>query len=192
MTPPNQEDRNELINRTAQFRMELSAVGERPSRAALEKLIDRARELGLGESDVSDELSQIDAALEAIDLRSRIERGELPVAMETAASSGEPCRFHAPVRFGRRRADQFGHLLMTDSWLRFRGAVDVSIVWSEVDLVRREGHEIVVGLRESRRMLRFWCQSYSEAAVGEVIAQSMMRAARADDEPASGDLHATV
>jgi len=68
--------------------------------------------------------------------------------------------------------------------------MDLSVAWSEVDAVRREGHEIVISLQNSRRAFRFWCQSYSEAAVGEVIAQSLMQAARTSANP--GTAHAAV
>ena len=41
----------------------------------------------------------------------------------------DPCHFATPVRFGRRRTDQVGHLVFTSAWLRFRGTVDFAVAW---------------------------------------------------------------
>jgi hypothetical protein len=83
--------------------------------------------------------------------------------------AGDVCHYLMPVRFGRRRADQFGHLLLTAACLRFRGAIDVSIAWSEVADISRLEHEIVVSLHQSRRELRFWCTTTNEAESGHAI-----------------------
>jgi len=152
----------------------------------------RAGELGLGHNEVGEELSDIKACLEAVDVQTRLERGELPVVDSLEAlPPGDACHFVSPVRFGRRRADQFGHLLLTSGWLKFRGALDVSIVWSEIGSVRRDGRDLVVALHDSRRVLRFSCHSLAEAAVGGVIAEHLVRAA--SSEPSgSPAFHASV
>ena len=62
-----------------------------------------------------------------------LERGDLPaVKPPDPLAPGDTCHYMAPVRFGRRRSDQYGHLVLTGGWLKFRGTGDVSVSWSEV------------------------------------------------------------
>jgi hypothetical protein len=183
MTLPRPSERagQELLRRLAEFRHELNTIGDAPSHATLHRLIARARELGLKEDEVSDELEQLRAAVEAVELRAALARGELPSAdAPDPLPAGDTCHFLCAVRFGRRRSDQFGHLLLTSGWLKFRGPLDVTVTWGEVSVVKRDGREIVVGLKESRRVLRFSCHSLQEAARGAVIADHLVRAGGTD------------
>lgn len=167
----------ELAQRLAQFRHDLRAVGDAPPRATLEALVARAAELELLEDEIREELAQLRACLEGLDLKADLLRGELPsVEAPDAFAIGETCHFACPARFGRRRADQFGHLVLSSSALRFRGALDISVVWSEVASVRCYGREIRVTLHDSSRVLRFSCQSPGEAARGGVIAEHLAHA----------------
>lgn len=197
MTLPTQSERagQELVRRLAQFRHELNAIGDTPTRAMLERMILRASELGLRADEVGDELQQLRACVEALDMQSRLERGDLPVADSLdPLPPGDTCHFICPVRFGRRRSDQFGHLLLTSGWLKFRGALDVSVSWAEVASLRRDGRDLVVSLHDSRRMFRFSCHSFGEAATGGVIAEHLAQAARVEDPAGtpSPSLHASV
>ena len=99
--------------------------------------------------------------------------GERVVISLDPLPAGERCHFAAPVRFGRRRGDQIGHVELTTSWLRFHGALDMSVVWSEVAWIERDGRDILVSLLESRRVLRFCCHSPEEAARGASVAQPL-------------------
>jgi hypothetical protein len=113
-----------------------------------------------------------------------LRRGELPKAKAPdPLAPGDECHFVIPVRFGRRRADQYGHLVLTSGWLKFRGTVDVSVAWSEVADVQRARREVVVSLRDSRRLFRFSCHSETEAARGALIAQHLAQSA----QPATAD-----
>jgi hypothetical protein len=112
------------------------------------------------------------------ELANRLCRGDLPVVMPPDhLAPGDECHFVAPVRFGRRRSDQYGHLLLTSGWLKFRGTLDISVTWSEVTDARRAAREIVISLQESRRLLRFSCHSEAEAARGATIAQHLAQSA---------------
>ena len=114
-----------------------------------------------------------------IELAARLQRGELPRATAPdPLAPGDECHFVTPVRFGRRRADQYGHMVLTSGWLKFRGTVDVSVAWSEVADVQRARREIVVSLQDSRRLLRFSCHSEAEAARGALIAQHLTQSAQ--------------
>ncbi|HEY3161066.1 MAG TPA: hypothetical protein VGJ78_19005 [Vicinamibacterales bacterium] len=116
---------------------------------------------------------------EASELADRLKRGELPVAnAPDPLAPGDQCHYVTPVRFGRRRADQYGHVVLTSGWLKFRGTLDLSVTWGEVADVHRAAREIVVSLEESRRLLRFSCHSEVEAARGVVIAQYLAQIAR--------------
>ncbi len=195
MTLPRASERGgqELARRLAQFRHELNAVGDAPTRAALDRLLHRATELGLGEEHVGEELAQIRASAEALDLQARLARGDLPAAdAPDPLAPGDVCHFVSAVRFGRRRSDQVGHLVLTAGWLKFRGALDVSVAWSEVARVGRDGRDIVVGLQDSRRVLRFSCHSVAEAARGGVIAEHLAGAARAQTRSAPTTCHASM
>ena len=125
--------------------------------------------------------------LETTELANRLRRGEWPTATAPdPLAPGDECHYVTPVRFGRRRADQYGHLILTSGWLKFRGTLDLSITWSEVADVQRVSHDVVVSLLDSRRLLRFSCHSAGEAARGVVLAQHLTQSARphtADPEP---------
>jgi hypothetical protein len=119
------------------------------------------------------------AAAEALQLAEQIAREGPPiVACFGRLPRGESCHFVTPVRFGRRRADHFGHLELTSSWMRFHGALDMSIIWSEVASVERSGHDIVISLADSTRQFRFHCDALHEAARGVVVASHLANAAR--------------
>jgi hypothetical protein len=133
------------------------------------------------------------AQLEAVALANRLWLGDLPTATPPdALAPGDVCHFVAPVRFGRRRSDQYGHVMLTGGWLKFRGTLDVSVAWGEVAGVQRAGREIVVSLQDSRRLLRFSCHSIAEAARGGVIVQHLARAARPQAVDAPAEYHASV
>src|SRR3954469_20935545 len=92
------------------------------------------------------------------ELAERLLRGDLPVVRPPdPLAPGDECHFVTPVRFGRRRADQYGHLVLTSGWLKFRGTLDLSVTWSEVHDVQFTSREVIVSLQDSRRMLRFSC-----------------------------------
>ena len=195
MTLPHQNERagQELVRRLAQFRHELNTIGDAPSQASLDRLVVRARELGLRDEEVAEELAQVQACVEALDLKTRLTGGDIPRAEPLdPMPPGDTCHFVCAVRFGRRRADQFGHLVLTSGWLKFRGTLDVSVAWSEVAKVCRDNREIVVALRDSRRVLRFSCHSFAEAARGGVIAEHLAEAARIDLGPGSSEYHAAL
>ena len=120
-----------------------------------------------------------DIEFEATQLATRLRRGEVPTAKAPdPLAPGDQCHYVTPVRFGRRRNDQYGHLVMTGGWLKFRGTLDLSISWSEVADVQRAFREVVVFLQDSRRLLRFSCHSEAEAACGVVLAQHLAQSAR--------------
>lgn len=124
-------------------------------------------------------LAETRASNEALALAEQIAGKGLPtVTGFDTLPPNESCHFLAPVRFGRRRADQFGHLELTSTWMRFHGALDVSVVWSQVATVTRSGHDIVISLDDSTREFRFWCYARSEAARGGVIASYLANVAR--------------
>lgn len=127
---------------------------------------------------------------ETTDLANRIRVGELPLAnAPDPLAPGDQCHYVAPVRFGRRRADQYGHVVLTSGWLKFRGTLDLSLTWSEVADVQRAAREIVVTLQDSRRLLRFSCHSELEAARGVVIAQYLAQSARTLTADPAGAFH---
>ena len=129
------------------------------------------------ESERSSHDAELRACADENELKSQLARGEVPVAEPLdPLPPGDRCHFVCPVRFGRRRADQVGHLVLTSGRLQFRGALDVSVAWSEVSDVRRDGREIVISLQDSRRVLRFSCQSLKEAVAGGAIAGHLARA----------------
>jgi hypothetical protein len=161
--------------RLGTFRHEVRRAGRQPDRQTLLRLIDRARELGLRDEEIMLELREIRVALDAIDFAERLTLEGLPVVPAVdALPPGEQCHFAIPVRFGRRRGDQIGHVELTTSWLKFHGALDMSVVWSEVTLVERDGRDIIVSLLDSRRVLRFCCHSAEEAARGASVARHLV------------------
>jgi hypothetical protein len=176
---------HELAVRLAQFRNELRAIGDPPSQINVERLVVRAKELGLSDEDVSRELAELRACAEASELTSQLAHGQMPdLEPLDPLPAGERCHFVCAVRFGRRRADQVGHLVLASGRLQFRGALDVSVAWAEVSGIRREGREIIASLQDSRRVLRFACQSLTEAVSGAAIAAHLART-----HPASTESH---
>lgn len=122
--------------------------------------------------------AELRAAQESIDFGNRLAREGLPMVEPLGQlSPGEQAHLVTPVRFGRRRSDQCGHLELTSARLRFHGALDVGVAWSEVASVERVGHEIVASLETSRRVLRFSCYAPAEAARGILIARCLLQTA---------------
>ena len=169
----------DLPRRLAAFRHELHKAGRHPTRGTLEQLATVVRELNLQDQDIEDELEEIRACADGLDLADEIARDNLPVvATIDALPAGDVCHFATPVRFGRRRSDQFGHLQLTNAWLKFRAVLDVSVAWSEVAQVNRTGREVEVALVDSTRLLRFWCPCLTDAARAAVLAEHFARMAR--------------
>jgi hypothetical protein len=168
----------ELTRRLAQFRHDVNGLGDRPTRTALESLLHEARTLELRDDEIASELAQVRAALAALEVAERIERDGLPIVpTDTPPAPGDVCHLTMPVRFGRRRVDQSGHLRLTTGWLEFRGTSEVSVGWGEVADVRRRGCEVIVRRYDGPGTLRFCCQTPAEAAQLGVIAESLWRAA---------------
>src|SRR5581483_2015692 len=135
-------------------RHDVHALGDRPCRADLERLLATARDSVLPPEEIALELTEIEAALEGLAVSEQIERSGLPIARAADPPQlAEQIHFTGPVRFGRRRTDQLGHLQLMSRRLTFRGALDLSIAWIQVRDVRRDDQEIVVGLAESDRLL---------------------------------------
>lgn len=182
----------ELARRLGRFRHELHQLGNPPARADLERLLALAKEFELRDEVIREELAEIGAAFDALELAERMAAGNVPVVLSLGLlPPGEQCHFITPVRFGRRHTDQVGHLELTSGWLKFHGALDLSVVWTEVADVQRAGRDIVVRLADSRRLLRFHCHAIGEAARGAVITAHLARSARAGD-PTPSPRQATV
>ena len=142
-----------------------------------------------------DKSAEVRAELEAVDLANRLKHGDMPIAEAPGpglVAPGDQCHFVAPARLGRRRSDNYGHLVLTGGWLKFRGTLYVSVGWGEVADVQRSGRDIVVSLEESRRLLRFSCYSAAEAARGGVIAQYLASCARPHAVDTHAEYHASV
>lgn len=183
----------EFTRRLGEFRHEVKRLGNPPTRAELQRLVEMARELHVQDESISEELAEIRASFEALDLADQIARGGLPVVGSLEPlPPGECCHFVTPVRFGRRRSDQFGHLALTSGWLKFHGALDVSVAWPAIAGVHRSGRDIIVPLVDSRRLLRFCCHALSETARGAVVATYLANAARAREGQADSPNHATL
>jgi hypothetical protein len=195
MTLPRSTERagQELVRRLALFRHEMNALGDTPSRGSLERMIARAGELGLQEHEVAEEVAHLRACLEAATFKDTLTSGELPLAdAPDPLPPGDRCHFVSPVRFGRRRSDQFGHLMLTSGWLKFRGSLDITVTWHDIASVARDGRDIVVRLQDSRRILRFSCHSLSEAARGGVLAEHLTQVAHAETARGHEPHHATL
>jgi hypothetical protein len=161
--------------RLGSFRHEVRRAIRRPERETLAALEERARELRLRDEDIQPERDEIRIALDALDFDERVTVEGLPVVASTdRLPAGQSCHFATPVRFGRRRGDQIGHVEFTTSRLKFHGALDVSVVWSEVASVERDSRDIIIALLDSRRVLRFSCHSAEEAARGMVVARHLV------------------
>ena len=180
-----------LPRRLATFRLDLLAVARCPTRAALEQITSLMRNLDLHDYDVVPELEELRACAAALDLADDIEHDNLPVAATGhTLPAGDVCHFATPVHFGRRRTDQFGHLELTNDWLTFRAALDLSVSWSEVSDVQRSGREVIVTLADSTRLLRFWCPCLDDAARAAVLAAHFSGAARGRGAAADSAYHA--
>ena len=187
MMLPSREERAgvELSRRLGLFRHQVSTTGDAPTRDGLERLLRLAGELKLPDAEIADDLARIRASLAALTLRDALRSGDWPTAASPdTLAAGDTCHFVCPVRFGRRRNDQYGHLVLTRARLKFRGALDMSVAWSEVASVERTERELIVALQDSRRMLRFSCHTLDEAARAGVIASELaVLAGKAAAEP---------
>ena len=90
-----------------------------------------------------------------------------------AAAAGEPA-FACAVRFGRRRSDPFGHLVLTAATLQFRGGQELDVPWRDVAGIAHINGSLVVSLHHTRRTLHFLCHDATEAARGAAIAQQLL------------------
>lgn len=62
---------------------------------------------------------------------------------------------------------------MTSRRLRFHGAIDANVAWSDIAGIERAGRDVIVSLREQRRLYRFCCHTVSEAVQGAVVARHL-------------------
>ena len=109
-------------------------------------------------------------------------RAEVPNSLQTLPATPpapDDCHFVMPVRFGRRKSDQVGHLVMTTSWLKFRGTVDVSVLWTDVADIQHTESDVIISLHDGDRRLRFSCRDADEATRGAAIARHLTEIARA-------------
>lgn len=164
-----------------QFRAAIAALGEHPTRGELENALKLAHSLGLRQDEIAAELTQIHAALRAIDLRDHLTAGRLPVVdCRQPLPPHEMCHYTAPARFGRRKSDHFGHLLLTSAALMFRGSLDVRLPWAEVAAVRRDGCDLMITVRANvHEGYRFCCQTMDEAVSAGVLADYLTQNAHA-------------
>ena len=182
LTPAATAGSVDVAMRVGRFRHELQLLRNPPTRADLYRMLEMAHELLLPEEMISDELAEIRASLDGFDLADEIARHGPPVvASVRALPADESCHFATPVRFGRRRSDQIGHLELTSGWLKFHGALDISIVWAEVATLERSRRDIVVSIRGRRRVLRFCCHAIGEAVRGAAVGKYLLNAARMKD-----------
>jgi hypothetical protein len=153
----------------------LRGLDAEASRETLERLLARARALAIDE----DLLVEVRARLTAGNVQARIaERGLPRVTSLHPLPSGDHCHFLSPVRFGRRRTDQHGHLALTTGWVRFHGALDLSVAWGEIAAIERVHRELSIALHDSRRLLRFWCPTVEDAATAEATARALVARAQ--------------
>lgn len=165
---------SERIRRLRQFRHAIAAAGERPSRLDLARIRQLAHDLYISDAEISEELALLRALEDGTYLYEQIARGDVPVVASVGPlAPGDDCHFVSAVRFGRRRSDHYGHLLLTSGWIKFRGALDSSVPWTDVADVQRSMRDIIVSLQDSRRVLRFACPSIDEAVRGTIIAQHL-------------------
>jgi hypothetical protein len=97
----------------------------------------------------------------------------LPLTSVPSPPTSEVACFTAPVRCGRRRHDEIGHLELTNHRLRFHGTIDVNLAWSDVARIDRDEREMVVSLRERRRQFRFSFHTPEEARQGTELARQL-------------------
>jgi hypothetical protein len=69
---------------------------------------------------------------------------------------------------------------MTTTWLKFRGTVDISVSWAEIESVQHAGCDVVVSLHGTRRQVRFCCPGEEEAMRGAAIARHLADFVQAD------------
>lgn len=100
---------------------------------------------------------------------------------ETPALSGDDSsHLTIPVRFGRRKTDQVGHLAFTNRSLLFHGTVDMRISWSEVSRLDHSANDVTVSFHGTQRTMRFCCQSEEEARQASVLGARLAAIAGAD------------
>ena len=122
---------------------------------------------------------RIQATIEALTLGEQIARGEMPIAETTTPlAEDERCHFAGAARFGRRRSDHVGHLVLTGTWLRFHGVLDVSVAWRHISGVQRVDRDVLITLADSPRLMRFSCVSIRDAVRAAVIAEHLASRAR--------------
>ena len=80
----------------------------------------------------------------------------------------------APVRCGRRRHDEVGHLEITNLRLRIRAAIDVNIAWGDVAGIEHADRDMVVSIRDRRRKYRFCFHTGEEANQVTLLARSLL------------------
>jgi hypothetical protein len=163
-----------LSNRLARFRHAVNAVGDAPTRPQLEAVLALVHQLDLPPDTIAVDVERVRASLSALTLVEDIATGQLPIVPTVASpTTGTVCHFRASVRFGRRRSDEFGQLMMTPAHVSFHGTTDVSVAWSDVTGVQRAGGDLILTLANGRPCLRFACDSVDQAARAGVIADHL-------------------
>jgi hypothetical protein len=144
---------------------------------AFDRVRGRPADLGLAPEDVELEMEWLDGLQEAAVLRRAIEGGEaLPVvATSHRAVAGDRCHFVASASRPDDAHDRGGKLFLTERRLLYLGDPSIGVGWPHVVAVASSDRDVVVRAR-SDRLLRFRCNSYSDALRCVVIASRLLPA----------------
>ncbi len=80
----------------------------------------------------------------------------------------------APVRCGRRRHDEVGHLELTNLRLRIHAATDINIAWNDVAGIEYADRDMVVSIRDRRQKYRFCFHTSGEANQVTLLARTLL------------------
>lgn len=161
------------------FRQEVAAACDAADGAAVDRLLARREELGLGEEEAAIEIEMLEGLREFLAFRADVERDGLPVLdTQHRVLGADRCHFWTPA-FPPDRVESGGKLFLTGTRLVFLGGGVQATPWNAVSKITRDGSDLVVIVPSRDAILRFRCNAFGEAMRGQYVAERLLAENRA-------------
>jgi len=161
------------------FHQEVAAACDAADGSAVERLLARRADVGLGEDEAAIEIEMLEGLRDFLAFRAEVERDGLPVLdTQHRVLGADRCHFWTPA-FPPDRVEAGGKLFFTATRLVFLGGGVQSTPWNGVARIAREECDLVMVVPSRDAVFRFRCNAFGEAMRGQYVAERLLAENRA-------------